>query len=434
MLKYGSAFYRTIRQPVGGRHASVAGYATETKSVTRTQTERNTSSHSIELRARSNAANVIQLMRKVEDHYHGSLPFAEAQVLEALSQLEKGWGSDTDFDDAVRSAGPDALHRLAQTIYGISLSGDPSYRRMQSIAAGLAWLSAEHGSNAGHLLYSRMLLSGHGMTKTATGSSVSLGSKADSTNPLANEAFARILTLCVVDYPPALHLAGQLFLEGKEGATVPDPVIAKQYFERAAAAGVLEALTTLGVAYSDPKYRLGVDEEKALDLVSMAAAKGDFLAHMTLARWYSQGRIVDKQCYITAFAHHRTAAYTGRPMALHNVGTHYVSGRGVEHDMKSAAKWFSLAAMKGFTLSQLNLGQLYWHGKGVEKDMEKALYWLNLAAEGGNKNAEALATYVEKDIRGELDHEEPELQNLSSNTETSDDGAIPGSHRQSRNP
>ena len=41
----------------------------------------------------------------------------------------------------------------------------------------------------------------------------------------------------------------------------------------------------------------------------------------------------------------------GHSPAVHNVGVHYFAGRGVELDMKKAAKYFAQAAESGFELS-----------------------------------------------------------------------------------
>ena len=62
-------------------------------------------------------------------------------------------------------------------------------------------------------------------------------------------------------------------------------------------------------------------------------------------------------------------------------------GRGVEKDLKEAAKWYRKAAEQGHAYGQYNLGDMYENGKGVEKDRDEARKWYGKAAAQGHEEA-----------------------------------------------
>ena len=79
----------------------------------------------------------------------------------------------------------------------------------------------------------------------------------------------------------------------------------------------------------------------------------------------------------------RIGAATGYARSVHNVGTCYMDGLGVEKDFAEAVKWFRRAAEMGFPSSQVNMGAFYMNGSGVEKDEAEALKWYRKAAANG---------------------------------------------------
>ncbi len=83
----------------------------------------------------------------------------------------------------------------------------------------------------------------------------------------------------------------------------------------------------------------------------------------------------------------REAAQAGDTKALYEVATRYAEGRGVQSDLKIAAKWYQIAADLGFAPAQYRIGNLYEKGLGIERDPAKAMTWYQLAAEQGNASA-----------------------------------------------
>lgn len=71
-------------------------------------------------------------------------------------------------------------------------------------------------------------------------------------------------------------------------------------------------------------------------------------------------------------------ASTGQLAAMHNVGTYYLRGYGVQPNADEGVRWLSMAAEKGLKDSARLLHQLYERGAyGVQRDEKKALFWKN---------------------------------------------------------
>lgn len=126
--------------------------------------------------------------------------------------------------------------------------------------------------------------------------------------------------------------------------------------ERAADAGVLEAVFLMGTAY-DEGLGKPADAESA-------------------ARW------------------HRRAAEDGHVLAAHNLGNAYAAGRGVPRDPQEAVKWWTYAAEAGDAIPQLRLGEAYETG-GVDRDVERAAEWYRRATAVGNEAARAALERLE---------------------------------------
>ena len=94
---------------------------------------------------------------------------------------------------------------------------------------------------------------------------------------------------------------------------------------------------------------------------------------------------------MTTTAHPRNLTQTaeqGHPEAEYNLGTLYVTGRGVEKNEKMAAEWFKKAAQHGHPTAQSNMGVLHADGTVVEKNYDEALSWFQKAAAMGQPTAQ----------------------------------------------
>ncbi|MGB3812048.1 MAG: peptidoglycan-binding protein [Shinella sp.] len=81
------------------------------------------------------------------------------------------------------------------------------------------------------------------------------------------------------------------------------------------------------------------------------------------------------------------AAGEGDPLALFEIGARYTEGRGVASDLKEAARWYELAAARGFAPAEYRLANLYEKGQGVERDLNRARQLYEVAANKGNASA-----------------------------------------------
>ena len=81
------------------------------------------------------------------------------------------------------------------------------------------------------------------------------------------------------------------------------------------------------------------------------------------------------------------AAGKGDPLALFEIGARYTEGRGVAEDLKEAARWYELAANRGFAPAEYRLANLYEKGQGVERDLAHARKLYETAAGRGNASA-----------------------------------------------
>jgi hypothetical protein len=74
-----------------------------------------------------------------------------------------------------------------------------------------------------------------------------------------------------------------------------------------------------------------------------------------------------------------------RAVAEFSLAVMYHEGRGVLKDWKEAAKWFELAAERGYPEAQFNIGWMYYVPEGVEENFVKSYVWMNLARQSAMK-------------------------------------------------
>ena len=193
----------------------------------------------------------------------------------------------------------------------------------------------------------------------------------------------------------AIYYLGEFYNE--EG----DKVKAKKLFEKAATKGNVLAMSRLGLLYSKEG-----DKVKAKEWYEKAATKGNILAMNNLGRLYSKegdkvkakewyGKAATKGsleainnlglCYseegnkVKAKELFEKAAIKGNVEAMRNLGVfHYKEG-----DKEKAKEWYEKAASKGDVEAMGNLGVLYYK----EGDKEKAKEWYEKSAARGNTEA-----------------------------------------------
>ena len=150
-----------------------------------------------------------------------------------------------------------------------------------------------------------------------------------------------------------------------------------------------------------------VDDARARSLLESAAATGDPLARMWVARCLSRGRMgfpadADRARAMASplIASVRRLADEGVAEAVFLMGTAYDEGLGLPEDPATAVTWFRRAADEGHVLAQHNLGNAHAAGRGVEKDEATAVAWWLKAARPGGRDPAAAAGRVVRERPG----------------------------------
>lgn len=168
---------------------------------------------------------------------------------------------------------------------------------------------------------------------------------------------------------------------------------ARLLLERAAASG--DTLARMWVARCYSRGRMGYprDADRArtlaaavIDDVRRRAAAGELEAIFLMGTAYDEGLGVaeDPSTAVTWF---RRAADAQHVLAEHNLANAYAAGRGVAKDEAAAVHWWIRAATQGDAIPQLRLGEAYEHGRGVARDLGEARRWYRDAASRGNAAA-----------------------------------------------
>ena len=155
----------------------------------------------------------------------------------------------------------------------------------------------------------------------------------------------------------AQYCVGICYMSGN-GVT-KDCTEAVKWFERAAEQGEPKAQFKLGYCYEHGNG-VGVDLDKAIDLYFMAASRGHF---------WAISRIKSLYCFSGEFDIRASKAFKGDVKSQFEIGMLYHQGG----QMKEAARWYRMAAEKGYAEAQSNLGFIYGSGDGLPQDYDEAV-------------------------------------------------------------
>jgi TPR repeat protein len=161
-----------------------------------------------------------------------------------------------------------------------------------------------------------------------------------------------------------------------------DPVRGKAMLERAAAAGDVYAIHTLGQVYYEGRG-VAVDLEKARGLYETAARMGHTFSMNSLGRMYQRGETVPVDLAMTRRYWEESAA-RGDMYGIDNMGYVYLDGIDVEKDPAKALTFFKRAADLGHPEAPNNIGRLYVLGSGVPVDYAEARRWYRIGADRGD--------------------------------------------------
>jgi len=206
--------------------------------------------------------------------------------------------------------------------------------------------------------------------------------------------FSLLLVSCATPLLPDPALVEAIRWYTGETGTVDD-ARARTLLERAAADGDALSVMWLARVYSTGRMTYPADKNRAQSLaqtvisaVEQLAGQGQAEAEFLLGTAWAEG--LGKPVDAAEAAHwYRRAADRGHVLARHNLGNIHFAGTGVPQDYELAAMWWRLAAEAGDAIPEYRLGTLLEQGLGVAQDPEEALLWYRNAAGRGNADAAA---------------------------------------------
>jgi len=156
-------------------------------------------------------------------------------------------------------------------------------------------------------------------------------------------------------------------------------------FYKAAQKGDACAQYWLGLCYQQGKG-IAQDNKLAVEWYTQSADQENSDAQRCLAMMYYNGE--GEQNYEKAFELFSKAAYKGDAYAQYRVGLCYDQGEGIVKNYQLAAEWYTKSADQENSDAQRNLGRLYHFGNGVRKNYTKAFQFFLKSAERGDAYAQ----------------------------------------------
>lgn len=154
-----------------------------------------------------------------------------------------------------------------------------------------------------------------------------------------------------------------------------------KYYELAADQGNIQALESLGTAFSKGSM-VQKDTKKAIEYLEKAISLGSSQGLHTLGYMYLNGNGVSKDMS-KAIEYFKSSAEKGNPDSMNSLGVLYMNGQGVKKDYRLADKYFRQAAAMGHAPALFNLGVMYFEGLGLPRNCQVALELFQKVKERG---------------------------------------------------
>ncbi len=128
--------------------------------------------------------------------------------------------------------------------------------------------------------------------------------------------------------------------------------------------------------------------DEALPDLERAAGLGDSYAVKEALLIYARGHRGGKPDYAKSWRVCQAALKAELAEGYACTGGHYYFGFHVQQDRPEAAKWFRIAADRGFGEAMVDLGIMLWSGDGVTKDEDAAIGYWRAAKRAGEERGE----------------------------------------------
>jgi TPR repeat protein len=130
-------------------------------------------------------------------------------------------------------------------------------------------------------------------------------------------------------------------------------------------------------------------DKKAIELLEMAAERGDATAQSMLGHFYRLGIHGLTQSSKTAIKYYTLAAEQGDACSQFYLGNNYANGDGIGQSNRKAIELYETAAKGGNANAQYQLGLFYKQGShGLTQSSKKSIEYYALAAEQGDAGAQ----------------------------------------------
>ncbi len=205
--------------------------------------------------------------------------------------------------------------------------------------------------------------------------------------------------------------------DGGSALVEKNPEKAVDMFTKAAEKGNPAANRLLAQIYEEGLGGQKKDLKKALEFYSKASSGRDAEALFRLGVASEQGWIdpESKEPLVqpnpkNALDLYRLSAQNGDPRALYNVGVYYEQGNVVDKDAEKSFALFKKAAESGVAPAMQKVGLAYQNGQGVQQDLVAAKSWFEMGS-----NANLAASQISLGAMYELGAGVPANPSLASN-------------------
>lgn len=181
-------------------------------------------------------------------------------------------------------------------------------------------------------------------------------------------ALKKIEALAKINYPKALNLLGEIYVEGnlyKQNVSK-----GMKYFELADELGNEKALINLAECHLNG-VGVKADKKEAFNIYLKGSAKSNAIAINRLGELYEEGLVVNQDLE-KAFNYYTKAVELFNKAAVCNLGKMYYKGLYTEKNIEKAITYFKEADENGFIEASSLLGNCYYFGEGVFRDVYKA--------------------------------------------------------------
>jgi len=235
------------------------------------------------------------------------------------------------------------------------------------------------------------------------------------------EALKLFQQLAEAGSPPAQHIVGSMYMEGK--GTKQDYAEAMKWFERGEKLGDPNSIATAAILYMDGQ---GVPQDlvkaRALLRRAVVVTKDEKLrdkfwtiyestwqkdTQAPPEAWIPYKLAYARGQFATALEEAQKLAEKGNALAQYILGLMYDAGQGTPRNPELSFKWLTLSAAQNQPLAQVLLGNSYLNGRIGPQDEQEGVRLLRLAAEQGEPNAAMqLGALYEKGIAVPQDNKE----------------------------